>query len=64
LNTAARRGGNPASRPQAPLQHIDLQWFARPEDEGRTEQPTELKLRRARIEEGRVPKSQELTAAL
>jgi flagellar biosynthetic protein FlhB len=43
---------------------IDLQWFANPEDEGRTEQPTEQKLRRARTEEGRVPKSQELTAAL
>jgi flagellar biosynthetic protein FlhB len=43
---------------------IDLQWFAKPEDEGRTEQPSEQKLRRARREEGRVPKSQELTAAL
>jgi flagellar biosynthetic protein FlhB len=45
-------------------QQIDLQWFAKPEDEGRTEKPTEQKLRRARTEEGRVPKSQELTAAL
>jgi flagellar biosynthetic protein FlhB len=43
---------------------VHLQWFAKPEDEGRTEQPTEQKLRRARTEEGRVPKSQELTAAL
>ena len=43
---------------------IDLQWFANPEDEGRTEQPTEQKLRRAREEEGRVPKSQELTGAV
>jgi flagellar biosynthetic protein FlhB len=43
---------------------IDLQWFAKPEDEGRTEQPSEQKLRRARVEEGRVPKSQELTGAL
>lgn len=43
-------------------QYIDLQWFAA-EDEGRTEKPTEHKLRKAR-EEGRVPKSQEITGAL
>ena len=43
-------------------QRIDLQWFAA-EDEGRTEQPTEHKLKKAR-EEGRVPKSQEITGAL
>ena len=41
---------------------IDLQWFAA-EDEGRTEQPSEYKLRKAR-EEGRVAKSQELNGAL
>ena len=41
---------------------IDLQWFAA-EDEGRTEEPSEYKLRKAR-EEGRVAKSQELVAAL
>ncbi|MCL1929294.1 MAG: flagellar biosynthesis protein FlhB [Treponema sp.] len=41
---------------------IDLQWFAA-EDEGRTEDPTEHKIRKAR-EEGRVAKSQELIAAL
>ena len=41
---------------------IDLQWFAA-EDEGRTEEPTEYKLRKAR-EEGRVAKSQELCSAL
>jgi flagellar biosynthetic protein FlhB len=41
---------------------MDLQWFAA-EDEGRTEEPTEYKLRKAR-EEGRVAKSQELVAAL
>ena len=41
---------------------IDLQWFAA-EDEGRTEEPTEHKIRKAR-EEGRVAKSQELVAAL
>lgn len=42
--------------------HIDLQWFAA-EDEGRTEEPSEYKIRKAR-EEGRVAKSQELIGAL
>ncbi|GHV69923.1 flagellar biosynthesis protein FlhB [Spirochaetia bacterium] len=41
---------------------IDLQWFAA-EDEGRTEEPSEYKIQRAR-EEGRVAKSQELVGAL
>jgi len=41
---------------------IDLQWFAA-EDEGRTEEATEYKIRKAR-EEGRVAKSQELIGAL
>lgn len=41
---------------------MDLQWFAA-EDEGRTEDATEYKIRKAR-EEGRVAKSQELNAAL
>ncbi len=41
---------------------MDLQWFAA-EDEGRTEDPTEFKLRKAR-EEGRVPKSMELNGAI
>ena len=41
---------------------FDLQMFAA-EDEGRTEQPTEYKKRKAR-EEGQVPKSQELTAII
>ncbi len=41
---------------------IDLQWFAA-EDEGRTEDPSEYKIRKAR-EEGRVAKSQELVGAL
>lgn len=44
------------------FEEIDLQWFAA-EDEGRTEEPTELKLHKAR-EEGRVAKSQELNSAL
>jgi len=42
--------------------YIDLQWFAA-EDEGRTEEPSELKLERAR-KEGRVVKSQELNSSL
>ncbi len=41
---------------------LDLQWFAA-EDEGRTEDPSDYKLRKAR-EEGRVAKSQELSGAL
>ncbi len=41
---------------------VDLQWFAA-EDEGRTEDPSEHKLRKAR-EEGRLAKSQEITGAL
>jgi flagellar biosynthetic protein FlhB len=41
---------------------IDLQWFAA-EDEGRTEEPSEYKIQKAR-EEGRVAKSQELVGAL
>jgi flagellar biosynthetic protein FlhB len=41
---------------------FDLQAFAA-EDEGRTEEPTEYKKRKAR-EEGNIPKSQELTAII
>ncbi len=41
---------------------IDLQWFASAEEEGRTEEPSEHKLRKAR-EEGRVAKSMELGGA-
>jgi flagellar biosynthetic protein FlhB len=41
---------------------MDLQWFAA-EDEGRTEEASEYKIRKAR-EEGRVAKSQELVGAL
>ena len=46
----------------AELPAIDLQWFA-PEDEGRTEDPTEHKIRKAR-EEGKVAKSPELAPSL
>jgi flagellar biosynthetic protein FlhB len=42
--------------------YIDLQWFAA-EDEGRTQDPTEVTYRKAR-EEGRVAKSQDLISAL
>ena len=47
---------------------MDLQWFSDstggpPEEEGRTQDPTDVTFRKAR-EEGRVAKSQELIAAL
>lgn len=45
------------------LDYFDLQWFASAEEEGRTEKASEHKLRKAR-EEGRVAKSQEISAAL
>jgi flagellar biosynthetic protein FlhB len=58
-NPLMRRFGRPAlSGPFA----VHLQWFAA-EDEGRTEEPTEHKLRKAR-EEGKVAKSVELASAL
>ena len=44
------------------FEQINLQWFAA-EDEGRTEEPSELRLRKAR-EEGRVAKSQELNSSV
>jgi flagellar biosynthetic protein FlhB len=66
---AAIRGRSPSPPPPGaggsspfPVPRIDLQWFAA-EDEGRTEEPTDITYRKAR-EEGRVAKSQELTAAL
>ena len=42
---------------------IDLQLFAKPEDEGRTEEPTQYKIRKAR-EEGKVARSQEMISAV
>lgn len=54
--------GPPPSRPVRSPADIHLQWFAA-EDEGRTEEPSEYKLRKAR-EEGKVVKSQELAGAL
>jgi flagellar biosynthetic protein FlhB len=56
------RNRHSARASKANLPYIDLQWFAA-EDEGRTEDPTEFKIRKAR-EEGRVAKSQELNGAL
>lgn len=44
------------------LERMDLQWFAA-EDEGRTEQPTEHKIEKAR-EEGKVAKSADVSSAL
>jgi flagellar biosynthetic protein FlhB len=44
------------------LLNIDLQWFAA-EEEGRTEDPTEQKKKKAR-EDGKVAKTAELTASL
>jgi flagellar biosynthetic protein FlhB len=51
------------SEKRGKLLDIDLQWFA-DEDEGRTEEPTDIKLQRLREEEGQVPKSQEFISAL
>lgn len=45
-----------------PFFGIHLQWFAA-EDEGRTEDPTERKIRKAR-EEGKVAKSGDITSAI
>ena len=44
------------------MSQIDLQWFAA-EDEGRTEEPSEIKLQKAR-KEGRVAKSNELNGGI
>ena len=54
---------NEQKPPRAVLAGIGFQWFASAEEEGRTEEPSEHKLQKAR-EEGRVPKSQEVTGAL
>ena len=48
--------------PESPFRQMHLQWFAA-EDEGRTEEPTEYKIKKAR-EEGKVAKSQELSSAI
>ncbi|MBN2051533.1 MAG: flagellar biosynthesis protein FlhB [Spirochaetales bacterium] len=56
------RWKNPWYEEKEPSFYIHLQWFAA-EDEGRTEEPTELKLKKAR-EEGKVAKSADLTSAM
>lgn len=48
----------------APEFFIDLQLFAKAEDEGKTEEATEYKKRKARQDEGKVVKSQDLISAL
>ena len=60
--TGAAYSGKPLCGLPPPF-FIDLQWFAA-EDEGRTEEPTETKIRKAREEEGRVAKSQDLIGAI
>lgn len=45
-----------------PIKNMHLQWFAA-EDEGRTEDPTQQKLKKSR-EEGKVAKSADLTSSL
>ncbi len=44
------------------FEYLDLQWFAA-EDEGRTEEPSDIKIDKAR-KEGRVAKSQEVNGAI
>ena len=57
-----RRMACPMPRQMA---RIHLQWFSDDADEeGKTEQPTEHKLRKLREEEGQLPKSQELSGAV
>jgi flagellar biosynthetic protein FlhB len=53
---------NPAGSKELLFGRMTLQWFAA-EDEGRTEDPTEQKIRKAR-EEGKVAKSQDVTATI
>lgn len=45
------------------LQSMDLQWFADPEDEGRTEDPTAHKIKKAK-EEGKFAKSVDLVSSI
>jgi flagellar biosynthetic protein FlhB len=52
----------PANGQADAFRHVHLQWFAE-EDEGKTEEPTEYKLKKAR-EEGRVAKSPDLVGAI
>ncbi|MFO8065759.1 MAG: flagellar biosynthesis protein FlhB [Spirochaetota bacterium] len=58
-----RRFGDPAHSFSAALEAMHLQWFASPEEEGRTEEPTEHKIQKSR-QEGKVAKSQDVTGAI
>ena len=69
VDARARRAGARFASPDVrsddllrDLAVMDLQWFAA-EDEGRTEEPTEHKIRKAR-EEGKVAKSQDVNGAI
>lgn len=53
---------SPQERLRLQLMEMHLQWFAA-EDEGRTEDPTEQKIRKAR-EEGKVAKSPDVSSAV
>ena len=53
---------NPNHQALILLSAMDLQWFGA-EDEGRTEEPTEHKIRKAR-EEGKVAKSPDVTSSI
>lgn len=63
-NRRLRAGRVPAAAPdfRAQLDAMHLQWFAA-EDEGRTEDPTEQKIRKAR-EDGKVAKSQDVSGSI
>lgn len=63
LRTAEENRLAEEARLAGQLAAMDLQWFAKPEDEGRTEDPTERKIRESR-EEGKVAKSSELVSSL
>lgn len=58
-----RRFGDPAHSFSVALEAMHLQWFASPEEEGRTEEPTEHKIQKSR-QEGKVAKSQDVTGAI
>ena len=62
LPARARRSVIPPADFRAQLAAMHLQWFAA-EDEGRTEDPTEQKIRKAR-EDGKVAKSQDVSGSV
>jgi len=55
---------SPVPCPLSPVPFIHLQWFSDDgEAEGKTEQPSDHKLRKLRDEEGQIPKSPDVSAA-